>query len=203
MVPDASDMTNVLLEKLISLQTNSESVVTRAPGKSPSSGQLTWVNGFWFAALACSLSTALVSMLAKQWLQAYNANNSGSPLQRVRRRQSRYMELVSWHVPALISVLPLFLHIALLLFFAGIIVLLWSVNLTMTLATLLIVTIAYTFYLASVFLSVIYPECPYQHPLSEHIRRIIVLLDSSFLARLTPDDKNHTPEDGTTLLQDR
>ncbi|KAG6902091.1 hypothetical protein C0995_004442 [Termitomyces sp. Mi166 len=201
MVPDTGDTTNVLLEKLISLQTNSEPVVTTPPGQLPSPIQVTWVNGLWFAALACSLSTALVSMLAKQWLQAYITNISGSPLQRARQRQSRHMELVLWHVPALINALPLLLHVALLLFFAGIVVLLWSVNLATTLATLLIVAFAYIFYLASVFISVIYPGCPYQHPLSEHIRKRIHLF-SSFLLRSTHDDMGQI-EDKAVLPQNR
>ncbi|KAG6820300.1 hypothetical protein H0H93_002564 [Arthromyces matolae] len=171
MIPNTSDTTNILLERLIALQSNPNEAVVASPGRSPTSFQLTSVNGLWFAALACSLATALISMLAKQWLQAYVADISGSPLQRARQRQSRYTELVSWHVPALINALPLLLHVALLLFFAGIIVLLWSVNLATTLATLVITVFAYFFYLTSVLLPVVYPDCPYRHPLSEHIRK--------------------------------
>ncbi|KAG6914475.1 hypothetical protein DXG01_017052 [Tephrocybe rancida] len=164
MVPDASETTNALLQKLIAFQTNSDQIVIPPPKQTPTPLQVTWVNGLWFAALACSLSTALISMLAKQWLQAYNTNMSGSPLQRARQRQSRYNELVSWHVLALINALPLLLHAALLLFFAGIVILLWSVNRATTLATLLIVAFAYIFYFGSIFLPIIYPGCPYQHP---------------------------------------
>lgn len=132
-----------------------------------------WVNGLWFAALSCSLSTALISMLAKQWLQAYTPNVSGSPRQRARHRQSRYMELVAWHVLALINALPLLLHVALLLFFAGIVVLMWSVDIAITLATFIIVAFAYGVYLASIWLPIIYPNCPYQHPISDHLRKWI------------------------------
>ena len=132
-----------------------------------------WVNGLWFAALACSLSTALISMLAKQWLQAYTPHTSGSPRQRARQRQRRYMRLASWHVLAFINALPLLLHVALLLFFAGILVLMWSLDLAITIATWIIVAFAYTFYFASIWVPMLYPDCPYEHPISDHLRRWI------------------------------
>ena len=138
-----------------------------------------WVNGLWFAALACSLSTALISMLAKQWLQAYIPHTSGSPRQRARQRQGRYMQLDSWHVLATINALPLLLHAALLLFFAGILVLLWSLDLAITIATWIIVASAYTFYFASIWLPILYPDCPYQHPISDPLRRWISTLRMS------------------------
>ncbi|KAF8597699.1 hypothetical protein BDV93DRAFT_397728, partial [Ceratobasidium sp. AG-I] len=31
-----------------------------------------WINGLWFMSLALSLSAALIAMLAKEWLVAYN-----------------------------------------------------------------------------------------------------------------------------------
>ncbi|KAG6825281.1 hypothetical protein H0H92_004163 [Tricholoma furcatifolium] len=183
MIPDSGQTTNVLLQQLISLQTNSSQVVPTSSNQLPTSRQVIWVNGLWFAALACSLSTALVSMLAKQWLQAYSTNASGSPRQRARQRQSKYMELISWHVLALINSLPLLLHAALLLFFAGIVVLLWSIDRGATFATLLIVISAYTFYLASMFLPIVYPGCPYQHPISEHFRHQMLRIQTYFLAQ--------------------
>ncbi|KAG6815932.1 hypothetical protein H0H87_010092 [Tephrocybe sp. NHM501043] len=104
------------------------------------------------------------------------------------------MQLVSWHVLALINALPLLLHVALLLFFAGIVVLLWSVNRATTLATLLIVACAYIFYFGSIFLPVIYPDCPYQHPISEHIRKRLNIYRSLFIAT-DGSDASHLEED--------
>jgi len=143
------------------------------PKSTTSVTQMQWVNGLWFAALACSLSTALISMLAKQWLRAYTPHTSGSSRQRARQRQGRYMQLASWQVLAFINALPLLLHAALLLFFAGILVLLWSLDLAITIATWVIVTFAYTFYFASIWLPIFYPDCPYQHPISDPLHRWI------------------------------
>ncbi|KAG6877587.1 hypothetical protein C0993_005805 [Termitomyces sp. T159_Od127] len=49
-----------------------------------------WVNGFFFTSLALSLSTALLSVLAKQWLQAYTAIVSGSAETRALTRHFRF-----------------------------------------------------------------------------------------------------------------
>ncbi|KAJ6625879.1 hypothetical protein B0H10DRAFT_2001191 [Mycena sp. CBHHK59/15] len=173
MLPDATDTTNALLTRLISLQFNDTSIVkTVSFGNGPQSTvrQIHWVNGLWFSALACSLSTALISMLAKQWLQAYLPNASGSSRQRARQRQARFMHLQAWHVPGIINALPLLLHVALLLFFAGLVVLLWSIDLGITLATWIIVAFAYAFYFTSIAMPLFYPDCPYQHPITDQLR---------------------------------
>jgi hypothetical protein len=108
-------------------------------------------------------------MLAKQWIQA-KPNVSGSPRYRARQRQRRYTQLQDWHVFIVINALPLLLHVALLLFFAGIIVLLWSEDIAIMVATFSIVALAYIFYVGSMWVSLVYPECPYQHPISEQLR---------------------------------
>ncbi|KAJ7772667.1 hypothetical protein DFH07DRAFT_802799 [Mycena maculata] len=170
MLPDPADTTNALLAQLISLQFNNTTPTSAASAPQSTLGQIRWVNGLWFCALACSLSTALISMLAKQWLQAYLPNISGPPRQRARRRQARFMHLEAWHVPTIINALPLLLHVALLLFFAGLVVMLWSIDLPVTLATWVIFTFAYISYFASIFLPLLYPECPYQHPITDQLR---------------------------------
>jgi len=114
MIPDAGETTNALLVQLIAIQAHSAGILPAVTVIEPPTplSQMRWVNGLWFAALSCSLSTALISMLAKQWLQAYTSNISGSPHHRARQRQSRYTQLQTWHVLALINTLPLLLHVA-------------------------------------------------------------------------------------------
>ncbi|KAF9473403.1 hypothetical protein BDN70DRAFT_817287 [Pholiota conissans] len=187
MLPSPSDSTNLLLEQLIMdlrrssiLNINEPILLPTVIGEHlvPTTREIHWVNGLWFAALACSLSAALVSMLAKQWIQPA-PNVSGSPQFRARKRQWRYAQLKRWHVHGVINALPLLLHAALLLFFAGIIVLLWSGDIAIMTATFCIVALAYTFYLGSMWMSLIYPDCPYQHPISEHMRLLIYSKASS------------------------
>ena len=172
--PDNTAISNSILLELVALlraQANGTSFDSIPPADTLFTAARTdiWVNGLWFAALSCSLSAALVSMLSKQWIQPI-PNVSGSPRYRARQRQRRHIQLKQWRVSAVINALPLLLHIALVLFFAGIIVLLWSGEVAIMAATFAIVALAYTFYLGSMWMSLIYPDCPYQHPISEHLR---------------------------------
>lgn len=176
MEPNPFATTNALLIQLISLQAaalnltiNSTNSQSQGDNLVPSLTEIQWVNGLWFAALSCSLATALISMLAKQWLQI-TPDMSGSPRSRARQRQRRHMQLQNWHVLVVINSLPLLLHAALLLFFAGLIVFLWSGNIAITAAIFAIVGLAYTFYIGSMWLSLVNPDCPYQHPISEQLR---------------------------------
>ncbi|EJF56149.1 hypothetical protein DICSQDRAFT_72088 [Dichomitus squalens LYAD-421 SS1] len=40
-----------------------------------------WLNSLWFSALICSLSSASVGILVKQWLHAYQAGISGDSVE--------------------------------------------------------------------------------------------------------------------------
>ncbi|KAJ3769678.1 hypothetical protein FB446DRAFT_617727, partial [Lentinula raphanica] len=78
-----------------------------------------WINGLFFASLSLSLATALLSVLVKQWLQAYTDISSGNAKERAMICQFRYTGFIEWKVPAIIGILPLVLHISLGLFLIG------------------------------------------------------------------------------------
>ncbi|KAJ3760654.1 hypothetical protein F5878DRAFT_516497, partial [Lentinula raphanica] len=78
-----------------------------------------WINGLFFASLALSLATALLSVLVKQWLQAYETITSGNAKQKTMIHHFRYKGLIKWKVPEIIGMLPLVLHMSLGLFLIG------------------------------------------------------------------------------------
>ncbi|KAJ3710102.1 hypothetical protein C8R42DRAFT_548748, partial [Lentinula raphanica] len=78
-----------------------------------------WINGLFLASLSFSLATALLSVLVKQWLQAYSAISSGNAREQALLHQFKYSGLIQWKVPEIIGVLPLILHTSLGLFFIG------------------------------------------------------------------------------------
>ncbi|KAJ7342895.1 hypothetical protein DFH08DRAFT_811230 [Mycena albidolilacea] len=55
-----------------------------------------WVNGLWFTSLMLSLTTALLAVLAKQWLRQYSSFIAGSARERAMIRQFRYTSLEKW-----------------------------------------------------------------------------------------------------------
>ncbi|KAH8831812.1 hypothetical protein DL96DRAFT_1524757, partial [Flagelloscypha sp. PMI_526] len=81
-----------------------------------------WINGLFFASLSLSLATALLSVLAKQWLQAYTAVISGPAKEIALIRHLRFRGLEKWKMHEIIGTLPLILHASLALFFAGLVV---------------------------------------------------------------------------------
>ncbi|KAJ3818578.1 hypothetical protein F5878DRAFT_697896 [Lentinula raphanica] len=78
-----------------------------------------WINGLFLASLLLSLATALLSVLVKQWLQAYTAISSGNAREQAMLHQFKYSGLIQWKVPEIIGTLPLILHTSLGLFFIG------------------------------------------------------------------------------------
>jgi hypothetical protein len=173
-LPDPVDETNELLWNITKLLPNNTLAgqnlhFADQDPPNPSDGQIQWVTGLWFTALACSLSTALISMLAKQWLYAYTRGISGTPRDRARKRQNRFIQFRKWHVLTVVNSLPLLLHAALFLFFGGVVGLLWRGELALSVATVIIIALAYIFYIGSMWISLISPDCPYQHPISTHL----------------------------------
>ncbi|KAJ3868257.1 hypothetical protein EV359DRAFT_70701 [Lentinula novae-zelandiae] len=86
------------------------------------------INIFWFSSLALSLSCAIVGILCKQWLREYRRDAALSPRDALMLRQTRLESFEKWKVDNILSALPLLLQAALVLFFAGIVDLLWSLN---------------------------------------------------------------------------
>lgn len=89
----------------------------------------------WFTSLGLNMSSATLTMLAKQWISQYlsemTSRNNGSTQRlqnQARLRQYRYEGLKRWHVAEIIASLPLILHLALLLFALGLILHLWSID---------------------------------------------------------------------------
>ncbi|KAK7062895.1 hypothetical protein VNI00_000392 [Paramarasmius palmivorus] len=87
------------------------------------------VNTFWFLSLILSLTSGLFALLGKQWLREHRRDvPTSSPGEALGLRQMRDRSLEIWGVPSFLAALPILLELALLLFFAGVIDLLWSLH---------------------------------------------------------------------------
>ncbi|KZV91432.1 hypothetical protein EXIGLDRAFT_792224 [Exidia glandulosa HHB12029] len=131
------------------------------------------VNGFWYTSLFLSLAAALLCILVKQWLDEYTARTRGSakhPRQWAQRRSFYFQGLNDWHVAAIISFLPLFLHLALFLFLAGLTAFLWDLDSAIRWVMLALMSVLLAVYLVSLFLPVWSAACPSSSCLnSEHV----------------------------------
>ncbi|KAG6879492.1 hypothetical protein C0992_002102 [Termitomyces sp. T32_za158] len=123
-----------------------------------------WVNGLFFTSLALSLSTALLSVLAKQWIQAYTANVAGSAKTRALTRHFRFEGLVKWKLGDIIESLPLILHCSVAVFLIGLA--LYISQLSRPICGVVAGITAFTFliYFGSSIIPAFDIACPYRIP---------------------------------------
>ncbi|EIW55906.1 uncharacterized protein TRAVEDRAFT_128690, partial [Trametes versicolor FP-101664 SS1] len=147
------DPTSVLLQAILV-----ELMMTRDPATAPSTlvqqfkvaASAVRVNVYWFTSLILSLSTALIAILAKQWVNYLLAGLSPVPSSRARHRQYRMDGMRRWNLPAVLSFLPVLLHISLLLFFTGLVDFIWGLNDTVAIISAVLVCItAFVYFLAN------------------------------------------------------
>ncbi|KAJ7586322.1 hypothetical protein C8J56DRAFT_721158, partial [Mycena floridula] len=126
--PDYAHITTLLLTEQIQLlrAAGNISAINAVPsssqdGQRAAAGTHTdiWINALFIVSLSLSLATALLSVLIKQWLQAYSSVTQGSAMERALIRQFRITGLESWKVSEIIGLLPLILHASLAAFFVG------------------------------------------------------------------------------------
>ncbi|PBK99373.1 hypothetical protein ARMGADRAFT_1161051 [Armillaria gallica] len=171
---DYGQVTATLLIELIDVQRSAAngSLVNNVPRSDltfrPSTSD-SWVNGLWFTSLSLSLATALFAVLTKQWIHQYMLVPSGTPRDRCRLRQFRYMGLQRWGVDLIIGLLPVLMSASLALFLVGLI--LFIIPLHVSIASIVgsITFISFTAYLITNFLPILYPSCPYKTPLSQYM----------------------------------
>lgn len=126
-----------------------------------------WLNTLWFCSLICSLSSASVAIMVKQWLNEYKTGISGNSRKAARLRQYRLNGVIRWHVGTIIiSILPTLLQISLGLFFAGLLILLWELNDQVALAASALVGVLSLFAAVTSILPIFRSDCSYQTPLS-------------------------------------
>ena len=125
-----------------------------------------WINSLWFLSLMLSLTSAVLGILAKQWIREYLKWNSatGAPRDNILVRQIRAEAWEDWHAPALISSIPALLEFAIVLFVCGLTIFLWTLDLVVA----IVVTISVVNFLFLVVILTVLPtvfkRCPYRSP---------------------------------------
>lgn len=140
------------------------------PTFSPATSSL-WINGLWFVSLALALAAALVTMLSKEWLTAYMASRPRPAHTHALLRQARLDGINSWWALHIIAFLPTLLHLSLLLFALGLVVYLWTLEVTVAAVTGVVVALTLMFYLGTTLLGAIVPFCPFVTEISMYTKR--------------------------------
>jgi hypothetical protein len=126
------------------------------------------VNTLWFLSLVISLTCALLATLLQQWARRYLkvAHTRHRPHKRARIRAFFAEGVENCFLPLAVEALPTLLHISLFLFFAGSVVFLWHVNLTIFKFVLSWVSICTALYGCITFIPIFRHDSPYLTPLS-------------------------------------
>ncbi|KAF9047885.1 hypothetical protein BJ165DRAFT_1126051 [Panaeolus papilionaceus] len=153
--PDTGIGTIVLLAQLASTQSESNSSAHTDPSSitapyldslnTPS--QSLRINTFIFVSLILSLGTALVGTLSLQWIRSYRKREANPYPDQLAIRYNRYVGLVGWKVPEIITSLSLIIQVSLVIFFVGIIDFLHSLNATLAIIAAAIVSVILAFVL--------------------------------------------------------
>ncbi|KAL0063655.1 hypothetical protein AAF712_009454 [Marasmius tenuissimus] len=120
----APEDANVVLLTQIFQKLNNETI--SPPPQFEVSASAIRINVLWFLSLTIALVDALFALLCKQWIREHvRHTHTRSPAEALALRWLRNQSLEKWHVPAILASLPILLELALFLFLAGVLELLW------------------------------------------------------------------------------
>ncbi|KAG6887542.1 hypothetical protein C0992_011862 [Termitomyces sp. T32_za158] len=123
-----------------------------------------WVNGLFFTSLSLSLSTALLSVLAKQWIHAYTAIVPGDAKTRAVTRHFRFQGIMKWRLGDIIESLPLILHCSVAIFLVGLSLYISQLSRPICGVVAGISALTVLFYFVSSMIPAFDVGCPYRIP---------------------------------------
>ena len=152
----------------VTINPNASSSLPTSPPPFTPPNYAVWVNALWFLSLVISITCALLATLLQQWARRYLKVTQPrySPHKRARIRAFFAEGVNKFLLPWAVEALPTMLHLSLFLFFAGLAVFLWNVNLTIFKFVLSWVGLCTALYGCITFIPVFRHDCPYLTPLS-------------------------------------
>ncbi|KAI0666942.1 hypothetical protein C8Q78DRAFT_983089, partial [Trametes maxima] len=132
------------------------------PSSAPRS--VVWLNALWFTSLILSLASSSLCIMVKQWLNEFSSPVQGTVHETARLRQYRLENLERWRVGFIVMAIPVLLQIALALFWAGLLVLLYPLHHGVASASAGFVGVLGAFTLVTVALPLAKPGCSYKSP---------------------------------------
>ena len=134
-----------------------------------------WVNSLWFSSLVCSLASASIALVVKQWLHQATMGLSGASRDIARMRQHRLNSLHKWGIGAIVAALPILLLVALALFLIGVIILLWSLHNTVAIITSSLVGTLFALFVVVTIMPLLHWDCCYRSPQAHAVYEVIRL----------------------------
>ncbi|KAJ7720011.1 hypothetical protein B0H16DRAFT_391966 [Mycena metata] len=132
------------------------------------------VQSMLYISLFTTLLAALLAVLGKQWIMYYGAAGSrGTIEERGLERQRKLDGLVKWKFETVLQMFPLLLQLALLLFATSMSVFLFTVHRLIAIIVLVLTAIGLGSYLFLLVSAAIYPDSPFQTPLTPFLGQLV------------------------------
>ena len=141
-----------------------------------------WVNSLWFLSLVISITCALLATLLQQWARRYlRVTQPRYSLHKRARIRSFFAEGVEKSLlPLAVEALPTLLHVSVFLFFSGLVIFLWNVNLTIFKVVLSWVGFCIAVYGCITLIPIVRRDSPYYTPLTQLAGLVIVAIGYMF-----------------------
>lgn len=126
-----------------------------------------WINGLWLLSLYITLFSAIMGVLAKDWLAKFVPANTKREAADAYHRYKLDMQAESWYLEEVITLIPFLVQIAAFLFFLGLII--QSIGDDQTLGHMLLAFCisGLVVYFTMTFLPLLIPSSPFKTPLSD------------------------------------
>ncbi|KAG8834095.1 hypothetical protein FRC17_009583 [Serendipita sp. 399] len=176
--PEPQVHTDRLLAAILTRLGNS-SAPTQIPETSFSPSKVAVAtNVLLFISRCVSLLASLSAILMKQWARNFynGVRHISSARKRVRARYERVQGKMKWKLLPLISWVPMMLHISLFVFFTGLSLWLWTLNLTTFIFTVAVTGGRLLAYLLGAAIPVVDSTAPFRWPLSDVIQTLAALI---------------------------
>lgn len=118
----------------------------------------------WSTSLTCTLCIFLYAFYVKFWLHEYQRGlRNGSTYDCAQRRQARWDAMLKFKVEEWILLLPLLMHLAIIFFFLGLIMKLWSYHRIAGYVVLVESVLVFVVYMGLSVWPVLKEMCPYHN----------------------------------------
>ncbi|KAI9511927.1 hypothetical protein F5148DRAFT_974518 [Russula earlei] len=201
--PSSSDVTVLLLaqisQQLATLNSGTPpSIPLALPGQTfrPSTSAVR-VNILWFLSLSLSLTCALLATLMQQWVRRYLQVSRPwyATYKRARIRAFFAEGVERFGLPRAVEALPALLHASVFFFFAGLVDFLININHTVAFSLLSAVAVGASAYFLCTVLPLVYPNSPYQTPLTNLLwmfQQTTLILSLNLMRRIVKFIYEHT-----------
>lgn len=126
--------------------------------------RLVKLNILWICSLTLSLMAAFFTISAQQWLRRIPLPSHLNSREALRLRQLRYGGYLKWKIPEIISLLPVGVQISVVLFLAGLLLLLDFLDKRVATVFVILASTLWGAWAVLTILPLIWIDCPYQSP---------------------------------------